>query len=194
MNFLAHLYLAQPNIPSRVGNLLGDFAKGLDSSQLSPAVAAGLRNHRAVDLFTDRHPLVGEMKACFSPQRRRFSGIALDVLFDHFLLQHWQRYCVQPKQQFITEIYEDLLAGQSLMPEVMQRTTLRIVEQNWFASYETVEGVGFALDRIAARIRFQNRFSGVEEELISHYDRFEGGFLEFFPQLLAEVRRRGEES
>ena len=92
MNHFAHLVLSQPTVESTVGNLLGDFARGLDQSTLSPAVLAGLKNHRAVDRFTDNHPKVNALKQCFSKKRRRFAGIALDVYFDHLLMRHWHQF------------------------------------------------------------------------------------------------------
>ena len=53
MNHFAHCVLAQPAEESVVGNLLGDFARGVELAALNPAVRAGLENHRAVDRFTD---------------------------------------------------------------------------------------------------------------------------------------------
>ena len=79
MNYLAHLALAQPNHHSLVGNLLGDFCKGVPLNSLPTTILAGLANHRAVDSFTDQHPLVRQSRLLFSAQRRRFAGIALDV-------------------------------------------------------------------------------------------------------------------
>ncbi len=92
MNYFAHLTLARPTVPSKVGNLLGDFMRGVREPDLPEAVRLGLHNHRLVDRFTDHHPLVIESRALFSPQRRRFAGVALDVLFDHFLIRHWSRF------------------------------------------------------------------------------------------------------
>jgi acyl carrier protein phosphodiesterase len=65
VNHFAHLYLARPTVESRVGNLLGDFARGLDTDRLPEAVRAGLEHHRAVDAFTDAHPEVLACKALF---------------------------------------------------------------------------------------------------------------------------------
>ena len=74
MNYFAHLTLARPTVPSKVGNLLGDFMRGVREPDLPEAVRLGLHNHRLVDRFTDHHPLVIESRALFSPQRRRFAG------------------------------------------------------------------------------------------------------------------------
>ncbi|MDO6564909.1 ACP phosphodiesterase [Amphritea sp. 1_MG-2023] len=183
MNFFAHLVLAQPTIESRVGNLLGDFARGVDTQTLPAEVFEGLMNHRRVDQFTDQHPQVRRLKGYFSVQRRRFSGIALDVLFDHYLLKHWSQLSGTPVDQVIDALYADLMAGQSLMPNRMQVVTQRLVDTDWFRAYQTLEGVSYALDRIARRIRFRHDFSGVGEELALHYRPFEDGFRLFLTDL-----------
>ncbi len=193
MNYLAHLFLAQPTTASRVGNLLGDFAKGVDPAALPEPVRLGLENHRFVDRFTDHHPDVVELKALFSPQRRRFAGIMLDMVFDHLLIKHWDRFSSDVFSQALAGYYADLHQGQDLMPPAMQRTTTRIVSQDWFHSYAELEGVGFALDRIAQRIRFQNPFQGSVTELQLHFPTIEAGFLRFFPELVAEVEAQGIE-
>lgn len=190
MNYLAHLYLAQPTARSRLGNLLGDFAKGVDTSRLHPEIYAGLLNHRAVDHFTDHHPIVTDLKRRFSPQRRRFAGIALDVLFDHFLIWHWERLCEPDFDHFLTSAYRDLNQAQSEMPLPMQRTVMRMVEQDWIRSYAELEQVGFALDRIAGRIRFKNQFTGIIEEIDPLYPELEQGFLLFFPDLQQKTGNR----
>ncbi len=105
MNHFAHLVLARPTVESTVGNLLGDFARGVDLAALVPAVRAGLDNHRAVDRFTDSHPRVRAMKRAFSPARRRFAGIALDIYFDHLLIRHWDRFYARDLEILIGEFY-----------------------------------------------------------------------------------------
>ena len=107
MNYFAHLVLSQPTIESTVGNLLGDFARGIDQSTLNPAVRAGLKNHRAVDRFTDSHSRIAEIKQCFSPGRRRFAGIALDVYFDHLLMNHWRQFDARDVNQVIAQCGAD---------------------------------------------------------------------------------------
>ena len=165
MNHLAHLYLSPPSVEARVGNLLGDFARGIDPDQLPAEVRRGLDNHRAVDAFTDQHPDVRAAKRLFSSKRRRFAGVALDVLFDHYLLRHWEAFSTTPKADFIQEVYRDLEDGRHLMPERMARVTRRMVEDDWLEAYEDLSNIGYALDRVAGRIRFSNEFAGIIEEI-----------------------------
>lgn len=167
-----------------MGNLLGDFARGVDINRLTTPVRQGLINHRAIDQFTDTHPEVHKLKTLFSPQRRRFSGIALDILFDHFLIHHWHRYTAEPLDHFINQAYQDLYQGYPLMPEQMQRVVSKMIDGDWIRSYEDIDQVGFALDRVAGRIRFQNNFAGSISEIRNQYDTLEAGFLQFFPDLI----------
>ncbi|MGB1465415.1 MAG: ACP phosphodiesterase [Alcanivorax nanhaiticus] len=194
MNYLAHLSLAQPSVSSKVGNMLGDFMRGVDADALSMPVRQGLDNHRLVDRFTDSHDWVLMQRRQFSPARRRFAGVALDVLFDHFLWQHWSVLYSSSREESIQRHYQDLLAGKNLMPEMMQRRMQRMVENDLLNRYGELQQVGQALDAIADRIRFANAFAGIVEEIIPRYDELEQGFLDFYPELKRAVDKAAIES
>ena len=194
MNHFAHLVLSQATVESTVGNLLGDFARGVDADSLPAQVRAGLLNHRAVDRYTDSHPLVLEMKRSFSRRRRRFAGIALDIYFDHLLLTHWERFEQRDLEQLISDFYLRMTAGQSLMPgEEMRRVTRRMVDYDWFGSYRDTDAIAESLDRVAARIRFANDFDNAIEELQRHQQFIRDGFFEFYPQLQLHIAEQGIE-
>jgi acyl carrier protein phosphodiesterase len=194
MNHFAHLVLAQTTVESTVGNLLGDFARGLDQQQLTPGIMAGLQNHRAVDRFTDSHPLVQKMKPGFSSQRRRFAGIALDIYFDHLLIKHWDRFDQRSLTDLIDGFYQRMTEGRELMPgENMRRVTKRMIEYDWFGSYREIDAIAEALDRVAARIRFANQFDNAIEDLQRNHEMIRDGFFEFYPQLQQHVREQAFE-
>lgn len=189
MNYLAHTALAQPNHYSLVGNLLGDFCKGIALDALPQPILAGLANHRAVDYFTDHHARILQAKQLFSPQRRRFAGIALDVLFDHFLIQHWQTLYALPFADYKQQLYQELAAAEYLMPPAMAATMSKVRRDDWFSSYRELPQLGSALDRIATRIRFRHQFAGIIDEIVPHYSELEQTFLHFYPQLQQQVRQ-----
>lgn len=189
MNHLAHLCLARPEPQSRMGNLLGDFRRGTEPAAFPRAVRRGLENHYAVDRFTDQHPRVREARGLFSPARRRFAGVALDVLFDHFLLRHWERFHHQDADDLIEHLYRDLQQTRPLMPGPMQRATAAMVRQDRFRAYASLDTVGLALDRMAERIRFENPFAGIIDEIRLHERELEHAFLEFYPELQQRVRQ-----
>ncbi len=194
MNYLAHLYLAQPTADSCFGNLLGDFQKGIDTSQLPEGVRNGLDNHKQVDKFTDSHPWVTEIRQTFSPRRRRFAGITLDVLFDHFLIQHWQLLSNQSFDDFCDSRYSLLARRHSQMPPRMHKVVGSMLENRWLDVYETLEGVAMALDRTASRIRFSHRFEGSIEEILPVYDRLNSEFPAFFRELESHIKEKGPEA
>ncbi|NMH61346.1 ACP phosphodiesterase [Alteromonas ponticola] len=193
MNYLAHLYLAQPNADSHFGNLLGDFGGHRHTHGLSNAVKRGLANHYLVDKFTDNHPAIKDAKHYFTAKRKRFAGIAIDVVFDHFLIAHWRDFHSEPLTQFKRKSYFLLNERRAAMPAHMQRVVTSLTQHDWFKEYESLEGVGIALDNIARRIRFPNEFAGAVNDIRQHYNGLNAVFLDFFPQLISHVRRSGLE-
>ena len=183
MNHLAHLFLAPDSPEARVGSLLGDFTRGVDLAALPDSVRLGVRHHFAVDSFTDRHPDVLASKRLFSGQRRKFAGVALDVLYDHFLLQHWSEFTDADQSTFITSVYTELQDNESLMNPAMSKTIRRMVSHDWLGSYRDLDNIGYALDRVAERIRFQNSFAGIITEIRPIQAELEESFLSFFPEL-----------
>ncbi len=180
MNHFAHLVLSQPTVESAVGNLLGDFARGLDLAKLPRPIRAGLQNHRAVDLYTDRHPLIADLKSQFSSQRRRFAGIALDIYFDHLLINFWDRFEAGTPEQATTLFYQRLTTGQPLMPgEEMRYVTKRIIQYDWFRCYREIDSIAESLDRVAGRIRFANSFDNAIEDLQRNEDEIRETFSSF---------------
>lgn len=193
MNYLAHLALAQPNAASRFGNLLGDFMRGANVCEYADDVQRGLANHRLVDKFTDNHSLIKQARRNFSPARRRFGGIILDVTFDHFLQRHWQQFHQQPFETFTDEVYRQLPGQLPRMPAAMQQMVGSMLHHQWLNQYQHLSHVARALDNTAGRIRFTHQFFGSIEEVEQHYSALEVTFLEFYPQLQAHVHDVGLE-
>ena len=187
VNYLAHLRLAEDTAQSRTGNIMGDFRKFLNGQELPGEVYAGIENHQRVDRFTDNHPLVLESKTLFSSRRRRFAGIMLDVVFDHFLIRYWNDYYEDRPEEFIQQSYADLRSMRNIMPPRMKHVVSMMSDHDWLGSYRHLENVGRALDGISSRIRFENTFSGALEELEKHYLQLETNFQGFYPELVAHI-------
>lgn len=187
MNYLAHLFLARKTPDSHFGNLLGDFRRGSELSRYSNEVLTGLNNHLLVDRFTDAHPQVVAAKRLFQPSRRRFAPVALDVLFDHFLIKHWSRYTRYDIDTFREDSYRLLRTRLDTMPPRMQHVVERMTQNDGLIGYAELSGVGRALYYLADRIRFANQFEHCIEDIEQHYATLEDTFLRFFPDLLAEV-------
>ncbi|OFI36120.1 acyl carrier protein phosphodiesterase [Alteromonas lipolytica] len=190
MNYLAHLFLSKPTADSCFGNLLGDFRRGVQLADYSEAVQAGVSNHIFVDKFTDNHELVRDARHLVSAPRRRFAGIMLDVVFDHFLLKHWDRYSAKAFSTFSEEAYACLEQRVDVMPDAMQPMIKSMLHHRWLDTYKDLSGVNRALERTADRIRFKHDFHGSIDEVHRHYAQFEQTFLAFFPHLITAVQQQ----
>lgn len=89
MNFLAHLHLAHLADSSLPGNLMADFVRGNPQGDYPAEIIDGIYMHRRIDVMTDNLAEVKEAREWFRPQTRRVAPITLDVMWDHFLSQHW---------------------------------------------------------------------------------------------------------
>jgi acyl carrier protein phosphodiesterase len=188
VNFLAHLYLAEPTAPGLLGALMGDFVKGPLDARQPHELRRALILHRRIDAYTDAHPVVRGSRARVSPAYRRFAGILTDMFFDHFLARHWADYSAQPIAEFTARVYAVLGAHRAALPERLQRIAPHMAREDWLGSYAEVEAVEFALDRMGTRLRRGNRLLGAGGELRAQYAGFEQDFRGFFPQLTAYAR------
>jgi len=187
MNYLAHLQLAPREARVILGALMGDFRKYVNLPSLPVAIIRGMEHHRAVDKFTDSHPQVKSLKELFSRCRRRYAGIIIDITFDHFLSRHWQRFNMDDRSEFITYVYGCLRQDLCIMPPRMQRVTNHMLHEDWLGSYTDLAGVENSLNGVSRRIRFANNLYGAIAEVVENYHELEHGFLEFFPELQANV-------
>lgn len=185
MNFLAHLFFADPTPDSYVGNLLGDFTKGVPDQIYSKDVIKGIYLHRAIDYFTDTHPVVIQSKRLMHSDRRRLAGILVDVFYDYFLSHHWQKYHALSLDVFIQQVYFHLKCYQGHLPEKAYGLLDDIVDNDWLRDYGRYTGVDETLKRIATRLRYKPYAlaTGIIE-LETHYSTLETHFHEFFPQLI----------
>ncbi|MEO0514697.1 MAG: ACP phosphodiesterase [Planctomycetota bacterium] len=188
MNYLAHLYLADDSPASLIGNLLPDLHRGRLPDDLDPVVLEGVHRHRRVDVFTDSHPVFERSCARLRPRHGRYSGVLVDVIYDHVLSVNWTAYHPEPLPEFIAGAYRQILGQRRLMPPRMRAIMVMMSREDWLSTYVTVEGIQHTLGRMSARLR--ERFDREVDlasaviELRDQYDGFAQDFADFFPDLI----------
>ena len=188
MNFLAHLYLAERDPEAILGSLMGDFVKGPLAGRFPPVLGRALAQHRAVDTFTDAHPVVRASRARVAPPYRRFAGVVVDMYYDHFLARDWDAFADEPLATFTARVYAVLLAHEARLPDRLRRLAPSMARLDWLGSYRQVESVHAALDRMGERLKRGNALAGAGQALMTHYDAVEREFRAFFPELVRFVR------
>ncbi|MVN75616.1 DUF479 domain-containing protein [Hymenobacter sp. HMF4947] len=193
MNFLAHLLLAGPPAAAAYSdNLLGQFiadsVPGRQLEQYALGVQAGIRAHRAIDTFTDQHPVVRRTTARLrAAGYGKYAGVVADVFFDHFLAQHFSDFSAETLAGFTQRVYAQLATRQAEFPARVQQFFPYLVQQNWLLHYAEVAGITRALSGLSRRATPGSGMETAGEELRRHYAAYEADFREFFPQLQAYV-------
>ena len=189
VNFLAHALLAGDAGADRIGGLMGDFVKGLLPAGLPPDLAAGVALHRAIDSFADRHPAFIASRARISPLRRRVGGVLVDLFYDHLLARDWNEWCNDVPDNladYTAQLYATLDDFYPVLPEAARTVADRMRTYDWLTSYQRVEAVGAAIDRMSVyRLRRANPLAGGIEEFIADPEGFAADFRSFLPDALS---------
>lgn len=182
MNYLAHLHLGGDQPEQLLGSLYGDFVKGRLEGCFPPRIEAAIRLHRRIDVFTDSHPLTEQARARFPAERRRASGILLDLFFDHCLARHWHDYAAEPLPQFTARVYA-VLAEQAQLPERLAYIAPRMAQQDWLGSYRDFAVLEQVLWGMRRRLSRPQLLDGAMAELERLYEPLQEDFRAFYPEL-----------
>ena len=193
MNYLAHLALT-PLVDDmvrqnslRIGNLLGDFVKGTESSlriQLPADLVDGIVLHRAIDKFTDKHPSFIASKQLLAPKRRRYAGIVLDIIYDHFLSIHWQCYNDQSLDDFITQVYKTIDENKEWQLGNLKHIFPTMMSENWLSRYISISGIEETFKRVATRGKYTSPITNTHIDFKQHYSTFEKHFHLIYKDLI----------
>ena len=188
VNLLAHAFLAN-GVPDRiVGQLCGDFVRGSDLSAYPPLVQVGIRCHRAVDTFTDQHAETLAARNLFQAPHRRFAGIAVDVIYDHFLASDWDQYSDVPLQEYTSLVADSLAARHEVLPEGLRRFKgLLDVEDTLYRNLQR-DHIDLTLQRISGRRESFSDLATIAPLAWAQEPALKRSFDRFFPQLLSYTR------
>ena len=82
--------------------------------------------------------------------------------------------------------------NKTILPERLQNILPRLISEDWFHSYRSLDGVGTALNRISRRFKKDNSLAGSVDEIAENYSELESNFFSFFPELISFVKRLKE--
>lgn len=189
MNHLAHLLLAGDDEALQLGGMLGDFVHGQPDPQQWPArVIAGIRLHRAIDVYTDAHPVVLAAKALLPSPHRRYAGILLDMWFDHCLARHFSRWDARPLQRVAADARASLRRHDALLTPALRRFLGYMEMHDLPAGYADLAMLERALHGIGQRLRRPHPLASALPVLLAHEGALQQHFEAFYPELQAHAR------
>ena len=190
MNFLAHIYLSGNEEGIILGNFIADGIKGKRYLKYPPQIAKGILLHRAIDTFTDAHPTVHLSTARLHKNYSHYSGVIVDILYDHFLAKNWNKYSEKSLDEFVQDFYELLRKNFTILPARIQKMMPYMIADNWLLSYATVDGISKILAQMNVRTKGVSKMNLAVMELDEYYDEFEAEFTSFFEELISHSKQK----
>ena len=193
MNFLMHLFLAEDNDDSRIGNYLGDFVKGNEAGineRYPGKIAEGIINHRRLDRFTDAHPAVINSIALMKPFSGKFAPIVIDILMDYYLIKHWQKFTAEDFQSFVAKCYASLqkIVEGEQYPALCRHFTARLIERDAFNVYSTLEGIHDVLCGMNRHLKRPSPLPDAKPHIIANYAALDHNFQLFMPDVMTAFK------
>lgn len=183
MNFLAHAYLSGNDENIIVGNFIADHVKGKAVDQYSDQIKTGIKLHRRIDAFTDAHPVVRKSIARLKGDYGRFSGVIIDMFYDHFLAKYWSDYSNLPIRKFTLGIYKVMMKHFMILPPKTKRILPFMMADDWLSGYAQLEGLNLALTGMSRRTNFNSGMEHATLALRQDYALYKIEFEAFFAEL-----------
>lgn len=189
MNYLAHIFLSGNNRQRQVGNFIGDFVKGSRLEAYPDEIRRGIMLHRHIDSYTDSHPVVRETIALLRPHFGRYSGIIVDMYFDHLLAIHFSRYSGnQSLRLYSANFYYAAIRYYPHLPSRVKGFIWHFISTNRLYRYSTIEGLNESLTIMANYKMPAIKPDETIAFLQSNLPDLEKQFHAFFPDLMAYVQ------
>lgn len=188
MNFLAHQYLSGESEKIKLGNFIGDYIKGRKYQNYHSEVQKGILLHRNIDHFTDHHPITLNSSKRLKKGYRRYSGVVVDMIYDHFLAKNWNSYHTETISSFVNLSHEVLIRNYLTLPNRVKLFLPFMIQSRRMESYASLDGLQTALQIMAKHTSLPNESDYAIETLTNEYDEFENEFNLFMKDLIEYVR------
>jgi acyl carrier protein phosphodiesterase len=190
MNFLAHIYLSGDNDLLKIGNFMADSIHGNKFNDYPTEIRKGILMHRSIDSFTDMHPVYRQSKHRLHEKYGHYSGVIMDIFYDHFLAKNWKTYSDEKLEDYADNFYLLLKENYDLLTEKMKGILPYMFGRNWLVSYASIEGLEMILFQMDQRTK--NRVAMHESivELKQFYLEFDKEFSLFFEELKQHCKEK----
>ncbi|MBC8321426.1 MAG: DUF479 domain-containing protein [Bacteroidetes bacterium] len=190
MNFLAHAHLSQDNEDIIFGNFIADSVKGISYLRFRKDIISGILLHRDIDTFTDRHQIVKNSKAIVTEYFGKYSGIVIDIYYDHFLARNWELYHSEELARYSTNVYLILAKRFLILPGRIKRLLPFLIAQNWLTGYANLNELQRVFNGMDRRTRYISGMGNAVKILEENYDSLFNDFREFYSDLETYSKQR----
>lgn len=186
MNYLAHIYLSGDNEEIKIGNFIADFIYGNLYQNYSQDIQKGILLHRAIDTYTDAHPVFRQSKKRLFPKFRHYSSVIVDMFYDHFLAKNFSSYATEDLETFTSNFYQTLENHQEELPKGVNNILPIMIKYNWLVNYRHISELEDILNQMNHKTKFETQLHLSIEILVDNYKEFETEFTSFFKDIINE--------
>lgn len=187
MNFLAHAYLSGSDPGLITGNFIADWIKGKKVDLYPDNIKKGIILHRSIDYFTDNHDIYKKSKLWLYSDYQKYSGIVIDVFYDHFLAKNWSLYSEKSLKNYSLFVYYTLVRNFRFLPPRVKFFLPNLIAVDRLGSYVKISGIRKALELMARFTSLPANTNNAIHVLENYYDQLESEFNEFFPQIINNI-------
>jgi acyl carrier protein phosphodiesterase len=187
MNLLAHAYLSFRQPELLVGNMISDYVKGKAKFNYPPGIQLGIQLHRAIDSFTDQHPVNAMARKVFKPAVGLYAGAFVDVVYDHYLAADTLAFPGNSLPDFSQWVYSAMDKHQEHFPDRFAGMYPYMKSQDWLANYQQGSGIERSMEGLVRRARYLDDSRTAFAVFEAEYDFLEKCYQRFFPELLLFV-------
>lgn len=159
---------------------MADGIRGNDYLKFPEDVKKGILLHRQIDTFTDSHPIYRQSKHRLHQKYGHYSGVIMDILYDHFLAKNWNEYSNEILEVYAESFYKLLQNNFKILTPKTQNLLPYMIDQNWLVSYATIVGIEKILFQMDYRTKHRAHMQEAIVELKEFYLEFENEFSLFF--------------
>ena len=190
MNLFAHAVFAGTDPVQVAAGIVADRIKSGQGNPLFDSlplrVQKGVLQHRAIDSFTDGHPLLGQAREFFPPPARRISGILLDLYGDWVLYNHWARWPqLGPLNGRVEWSRECLRNNLHLFSDKAYEWGQSIIQLDLLRACLQWNDLSQTAHRMGVRIQLQSGFALGLQILKEKSPSINGLYLEFLDDLIS---------
>lgn len=172
---------------------MADGIRGKHYEHLPPEIQKGIILHRAIDTYTDSHPVFRQSTKRLHEKYHHYAGVIVDVFYDHFLAKNWAKYSDEKLENFVFNFYQSLMDNQDFLTEKTIDMMPYMIKYNWLWSYQFIDGIARILTQMDHRTKNNSKMQYSIDELKTFYSEFEDEFTVFFEDLRAYVKQKSTE-
>lgn len=185
MNYLAHAFLSFGMPDILAGNMMADFVKGRKIWDLPEGVQQGIKLHRAIDDFTDHHPVNKQAIELMQGACGRYSGVFTDVIYDHFLALDAHYFSQNSLHTFAGKIYHTLEEYRPVFPDRFQQIFFYMEKYDWLSGYGENKNIERSFKGIYHRAKYLQESDEAFISFEENYTKLHQCYTSFIPDVYA---------